>query len=203
MIEQKNQSNPIERIVSGLSPLYKRQEQEDSKGHTFEEESKFGDISVVDVEAFLRSFNNTVSVKSVEKDKVYQGRGTDLIWEYMENGKIRTTHIEVKGDKWCYSGNIFNELISNMTKKTPGWFRYTKADYIYYYFPETRELNVIDMKKFREWWATIDENDFPIAHGVTLVRKGSNETYKSEGRLVSKKLLNEEIAMKQYILLNP
>ncbi|WP_242054399.1 histidine phosphatase family protein [Nostoc sp. FACHB-888] len=104
--------------------------------------------AATDIEAWLWSKSETRSVINVENDPDYQRRDIDLIW---------TTHsseilIEIKGDRWNKTRNLFFETHSNLEKGTPGCFLYTEADWLFYYFVNTRQLYRLPMPKTREWF---------------------------------------------------
>lgn len=169
--------------------------------YTFEEQSAIANIAAADIEGYLRSLKETISVINVELDRSYQKKDIDLIWKYEKNGAIHTKHVEIKGDTWYKTGNIFVETISNMTKNTPGCFLYTESDYIFYYFIDTGELNIIHMENFHNWWK-LNEERFTPKYLRTRVRKNEDKFYRSMGRVVPKKVLKQELGMKQFTLPN-
>ncbi|MEH2464687.1 hypothetical protein [Nostoc sp.] len=104
--------------------------------------------AATDIEAWLWSKSETISVVNVEDDPDYQRRDIDLIWT-TQTGEIL---IEVKGDRWNKTRNLFFETHSNLEKGTPGCFMYTEADWLFYYFVNTRQLYKLQMPKTREWF---------------------------------------------------
>ncbi|MBD2505150.1 hypothetical protein H6G83_31870 [Anabaena azotica FACHB-119] len=105
-------------------------------------------LAATDIEAWLRSQKETVSVTNVEDDPDYQCRDIDLIWT-SHQGEVL---IEIKGDRWNKTRNFFFETYSNLEKGTPGCFLYTEADWLFYYFVNTRQLYRLPMPKTREWF---------------------------------------------------
>ncbi|MDF5707950.1 MAG: hypothetical protein PUP90_09800 [Nostoc sp. S4] len=101
-----------------------------------------------DIEAWLWGKPETISLNNVENDPNYQHRDIDLIWT-TQTGKIL---IEIKGDRWNKTRNLFFETDSNLEKGTPGCFMYTEADWLFYYFVNTRQLYKLPMPKTREWF---------------------------------------------------
>lgn len=170
-------------------------------GVTWKEVSETAKIAIFNVVNYLQDRKETKSVTSVEEDETYQKKDIDLIWKHEKNKATRAIRIEVKGDTRDDTGNIFVEIISNMLKNTPGCFIYTEAVYIYYYFINTGELNIINMKKFHEWWK-INEGRFSTGYGKTKSNDGSCVLYTSKGKVVPKKVLIQEIGMVQFILPN-
>ncbi|WP_292877660.1 hypothetical protein [Nostoc sp. NMS1] len=59
---------------------------------------------------------------------------------------------EIKGDRWNKTRNLFFETHSNLERGTPGCFMYTEADWLFYYFVNTRQLYRLPMPKTREWF---------------------------------------------------
>ncbi|MEW6499503.1 MAG: hypothetical protein AB1589_44625, partial [Cyanobacteriota bacterium] len=59
--------------------------------------------------------------------------------------------VEVKGDRWNRTNNFFFETHSNLEKGTMGCFLYTEADWLFYYFVNTRLLYKLPMPKTRDW----------------------------------------------------
>lgn len=88
--------------------------------------------------------------------------------------------MEFIGDRWNKTNNFFFETHSNLEKGTPGCFMYTSADWLFYYFINTRLLYQLPMPKTRDWF------------GITINRFQERETttpvgatrYTTVGRLV-------------------
>ncbi|MDX8044611.1 hypothetical protein SH601_01310 [Gracilibacillus sp. S3-1-1] len=144
-----------------------------------------------DIEQFLYSKAETVEVLNVEDDGAYQAIDIDLIWKWKNNrGEIRTTTIEIKGDRYYGTGNYFLETVSNKSKGTPGCFIYTQADYVLYYFVGPMELHVLPMPDTRNWF--IDNiNKFKERETSTPV--GNGDFYITVGRLVPRLELQEAV----------
>jgi len=71
--------------------------------------------AATDIEAWLWSKSETISVVNVEDDPKFQHRDIDLIWT-TQTGEIL---IEIKGDRWNKTRNLFFETHSNLEKGTP------------------------------------------------------------------------------------
>lgn len=149
-----------------------------------------------EIEDYLRSFKETIDVINVENDKRFQTMDVDLLWVYLYNGSLETKKIEVKGDRYPHTGNFFLETHSNREKGTPGCFMYTEADYLYYYFPDTKEVNIMPVKKSREWFIE-NINRFTEKPLRTKVGDGY---YTSAGRLVPKEVMRKEVGIRYKIL---
>lgn len=150
-----------------------------------------------DIEKYLRSLEETVEVVNVENDKRFQKKDIDLLWIYIVRGKEYMKKIEIKGDRYAHTGNFFIETVSNREKNTPGCFMYTEADYIYYYFVDNNELNVIPVEKSREWFI---ENMYRFEEKMLSTKVGDVGYYTSLGRLVPKKVMREEIGIRHKVL---
>ncbi|MBH8564424.1 hypothetical protein I8748_19935 [Nostoc sp. CENA67] len=116
--------------------------------YTMQDAQEVAKFATADIEAWLWAKPETVTVRNVEDDPDYQRRDIDLIW---------TTHsdeilIEIKGDRWNKTRNLFFETHSNLERNTPGCFMYTEADWLFYYFVNTRQLYRLPMPKTREWF---------------------------------------------------
>ncbi|BAY29766.1 hypothetical protein NIES2107_16100 [Nostoc carneum NIES-2107] len=116
--------------------------------YTMHEAQEVAKLAASDIEAWLRSRPETIDVVNVEDDPNYQRRDVDLIWT-TQTGELL---IEVKGDRWNKTRNFFFEIHSNLEKATPGCFMYTEADWLFYYFVNTRQLYRLPMPKTREWF---------------------------------------------------
>lgn len=167
--------------------------------YTMDEQLNIAKRASKEITTFLEHLPYSISVMNVEDDRAYQKRDIDLLWKYEKNGRIVEKRIEVKGDTYHKTGNIFVEVISNVTKKTPGCFMYTEADYIFYYFIDSKELNIIKMDDFRRWWE-ISESRFRPVYLKTRVRKDEEIYYYTMGKLVKKEILLNELNMKQLII---
>ncbi len=144
--------------------------------YTMHDALEVAKLATADIEAWLRSQPETIDIINVEDDPQFQCRDIDLIWT-RHNGE---TLIEIKGDRWNKTRNLFFETHSNLEKGTPGCFLYTEADWLFYYFVNTRQLYKLPMPKTREWFL-ITMRRFQERSTKTPV--GSNY-YTTVGRLV-------------------
>ena len=156
---------------------------------------KIGEMAVKEVEKYLRSLKETIEVINVEDDEEYQKKDIDLIWRYKMNGRKYEQRIEVKGDRYHHTGNVFLETISNRERNNPGCFMYSEADYFFYYFVESRELYIIPLRRAREWFK---ENMHRFEEKCLSTKVGNYTYYTSAGRLVPRKVLREEVQGVKY-----
>lgn len=100
------------------------------------------------------------------------------------DGTHRT--IELKTEEKT-TGNLFIETWSNYTKSILGWGRTLKADELWYFFLDTKELYLLDWNACQSWlfkYETLQKYDIrEVRQGKTLQH---NDTY---GYLVSVRLL--------------
>lgn len=154
--------------------------------------------SAQDIEDFLKSCAGTLAIINVEENKKYQKEDVDLILVDDSNTVIRTTKIEIKGDRWHHTGNYFFEVISNKQKGTEGCFLYTQSDYIFYYFVKQKELHILPTAKTREWFLQ-NKNRFRARECTSLV---GEDSYNTVGYLVPRSIVLEEVEGTKVINLN-
>ena len=143
------------------------------------------DRAAKEIEAWLKTFQETVDVQNVEAIPEYQRQDIDLLWTTTR----KTFRIEIKGDQWHKTGNFFFETLSNQELNTPGCLLYTKADYIFYYFVETRILFTLPMPATRDWFK---ENMARFEERSTTTPVGAG-SYTTVGRLVPITIVQKEI----------
>lgn len=114
----------------------------------FQQDLKTGNIGEDVVYKFLLNDSNTSNLIDVRDDKVFQKLDVDFIQE-LKTGGCRM--IEVKTDTQAhYTKNLAYEHTSNKYYNTIGCFEKTKADYIFYYLTETKEVYIIDTLRLRQ-----------------------------------------------------
>lgn len=158
--------------------------------YTMDSTLEIAKVASIKVEDFLRKIPETIDVINVEDDKYFQKKDIDLLWIYKGKNSAQMLKIEIKGDRYSHTGNYFIETISNQGKNTPGCFLYTEADYIFYYFVDSRELNLLPMPYTREWFLS-NKDRFVEKKLTTSI--GNNVAYSSTGLLVPKQILNKEV----------
>lgn len=173
--------------------------------YTMNETMKIAKIASLEIENFLKKRPETIAVINVEDDKYFQRKDIELLWVYKYKGTEYMKKVEIKGDRYSSTGNYFIETVSNKGKDTPGCFLYTEADYIFYYFIDTKELNIIPMPDARDWFLK-NVNRFTEKSLSTAI--GEKAVYISKGNLVPKKILNNEVkgvkvvTLQEYTLTN-
>ncbi len=88
-----------------------------------------------------------IDLISTEGDMDIQKHYGDFITE--TNGK--KTYIELKVEEKT-TGNLFPEVWSNRSRKTPGWLgTLTNCDILWYYFLDTQILHMMNFVELREY----------------------------------------------------
>ena len=107
---------------------------------------KIGEDVVFD---FLKRDVTTKSVVDVRNDKLFQELDVDFIQETPSN-EIRK--IEVKTDTLAHTtGNLAYEHTSNKYYNTIGCFEKTRADYIFYYLSEVKQVYILEVERLRNY----------------------------------------------------
>lgn len=123
----------------------------------FQKDLRTGVLGEEVVYNFLVKDSRTSKVIDVREDKIFQKLDVDFIQE-LTNGISRM--IEVKTDTQAhYTKNLAYEHTSNKYYNTIGCFEKTKADYIFYYLTETKEVYILDTLKLRQY-VRVNKNRF-------------------------------------------
>lgn len=143
-----------------------------------------------EIESFLENKPENISVTNVEKDEIYQKKDIDVIWKYKINNTSRETNIEIKGDTYDHTGNFFFETMSNRELNKPGCFMYTEADFLFYYFINTKVLYLLPMPKTREWFL---KNESRFVEKMVSTEINGEIVYTSLGKLVPRNIVMKEV----------
>lgn len=115
----------------------------------FQQDLRTGNIGEEIISSFLKRNTLTKIVLDVRNDKLFQELDIDFIQETLQ-GEIRK--IEVKTDMMAHkTGNLAYEHTSNKYYNTIGCFEKTRADYIFYYLTETKELYILHTESLRSY----------------------------------------------------
>lgn len=115
----------------------------------FQKDLRTGSLGEEVIYNFLMKDSQTSKVIDVREDKIFQKLDVDFIQE-LTNGISRM--IEVKTDTQAhYTRNLAYEHTSNKYYNTIGCFEKTKADYIFYYLTETKEVYILDTLRLRQY----------------------------------------------------
>lgn len=152
---------------------------------TYETSVEVAKQAAQEISAWLKTFDETVSVRNVEAEPEFQKMDIDLLWQTTRD----TYRVEIKADRWHRTGNFFFETHSNKEKHTPGCMLYTQADYIFYYFIETGVLYVLPVQKTQSWFR---KNYKRFQERATTTPVGT-ASYTTVGRLVPIRTALKEI----------
>lgn len=115
----------------------------------FQQDLRTGSIGEESVLQFLKVSKSTKNIMDVRYDKFFQELDVDFIQE-THNNEFRK--IEVKTDTMAHiTGNLAYEHTSNKYYNTIGCFEKTKADYIFYYLTENKNLYILHTETLRSY----------------------------------------------------
>lgn len=155
---------------------------EHMKTHDFNKSIIVGNAGERTVINFLKNRENVKSIREVQELKVFRDKDIDLIVELKDN---RNYSVEIKTDTYN-SGNIFYETMSSVETESLGCMEKTEADYLFYYFVYTKELYILDMKKYRNWFY-VNKSNFQLK--ILKNKRFDASTYTSMGYTIPKKYL--------------
>lgn len=158
--------------------------------YSMNEAVNVANLAYSDIEKYLNRFNETIKITNVENDEFYREKDIDMIWERNVDGVQQQITIEIKGDRYHHTGNLFFETISNDKKNTPGCFLYTEANYLFYYFVYSKELHILPMPETRNWFLE-NEHLYTKTVKTSTVNNAGEFMYNTLGKLLPKKDLRE------------
>ncbi len=153
--------------------------------HNFDDSNELGKQGERIIRDFLESFGGIARYEDVSDNKEYQDKDIDgILW----TKKGRAIPVELKTDKYT-TGNIFFETVSNLKYNTPGCMYKTKAEYLYYYFPNYRRMYCIPMNEYRQW-VEEHKHEFPVQR-VRNENKKTKQIHYACGYLIPLEKLEE------------
>ena len=178
----------------------------DSEFYNINDQHKIGKLAEATIKKRLEKLYPTDIIKDVSEDPNFFDDDIDFTRlpidfigsdksdrELYEEGKCEQA-IEVKGDKWNETGNLFYEIISNVEFNTAGCHRKTKADTLYHVGSNLKEAyhitNVPEFKKFCENW--IDEQPLYDNNGRTTKKNVYNDTKVTQGYAIPARLFTDQ-----------
>lgn len=123
--------------------------------YDFDEQNEVGKEGENFIRKWLFSHYHILDYEDVSENTRYQGKDVDAIIT-LKNGEKRA--IEIKTDN-TDTGNLFYETISNEKYQTLGCLEKTEADVVLYLFTETKDLFILKMPEFRDWFHNAFSND--------------------------------------------
>lgn len=163
--------------------------------YDFEESQTIGAEAVKIVRSFLEKAHQskiwyrTLHILDVQHTKEIQPLGIDLICFVEALEQVCCIALEVKGDRYHYTGNFFIETISNVRAGTPGAFVSCQAEWYCYCFNEVREIYFLPMVEARKWFLK-NEQRFSLRY-TNSEREGVR--WKTAGKLVPRRVLCSEV----------
>lgn len=91
--------------------------------------------------------------------------------------------VELKAEA-RYTGNLFLETWSNLPRRTLGWMYTSHADWLFYFFADTRDLYVIDFPALWQWAFGVGEKEGAIYKYAEKTQSRYNQTNLTKGRVV-------------------
>lgn len=165
------------------------------KIHEFNKSIKIGEYGEELIKEYLKNNYRVKSFEDVSHIERYQNRDIDLIVNFIDGTACA---VEIKTDTYT-SGNIFYETMSNIEHNVAGCMVISKADYLFYYFTETRELYILDFDKYRMWFK---ENKHNFCRKLLKNKnKAGTGTYTSEGYTIPKIFLENNFRWYKKIIL--
>lgn len=158
------------------------------KTHDFKESFLVGKKGESLIKEWLSAQPGVKTINDLSDDPAWWPKDIDISAE-MDSGE--TVTYEIKTDRYT-SGNIFYETVSNVEHNVPGCMVKSEADFLLYYFTETRELYIIKFPEYKAWF---DKNKAKFKKkelkNIDKKRKG---TYTSVGYTIPKKFLEENFS---------
>lgn len=163
--------------------------------HDFKKSIIVGQEGEEIIKNYLRNNPKVKGFDDVSSVEYYQNRDIDLIVDFVDG---RAFAVEVKTDTYT-SGNIFYETMSNMECGVKGCMVRSKANFLFYYFTETRELYIMNFDKYRDWFYA---NKYRFSRKLLKnIDKKRTGTYTSEGYTIPKKFLEENFTAYKKVIL--
>lgn len=159
--------------------------------HDFKKSIVVGAEGETLIKNWLHQNPKVTDVVDVSEDKKYQNQDIDFVVHTSDGGSFT---VELKTDTYT-SGNIFFETMSNVEHNVKGCMYKSQADFLLYYFTETRELYMLRLEEYRKWF---EEN---ISHfkkkAFRNVNRKRDGYYTSEGYTIPKVFLEKSMTTYQ------
>ena len=165
------------------------------KTHDFAQSIIVGAKGEEIIKKYLASSKDVKDIKDVSSIRTYQLQDIDLLITLQDDSSVSA---EIKTDTYT-SGNIFFETMSNLEHNVAGCMYKTKADYLFYYFTQTKELYIMNMEAYRNWF---EENKANFNCKKLKNRNRKNDgTYTSVGYTIPKVFLEANFREHQKIII--
>lgn len=140
------------------------------KSLDFNDCKAFGKKGEADIQQWLINLDGISDVIDHREDPHYQQLDIDFT-VIIDSGQNVT--VEVKSDRNYETNNAFLEIVSNEKYNAPGCMIKTKSDFVFYYFPDTRQLFVYPTNAL-QYWIYNNKNKYKLRR--TSV-KGNKDSY--------------------------
>lgn len=119
------------------------------KVYEFNSSNKIGHQGELFIEEWLSNNPNVKQIEDVSGNVAYQKQDVDFLVTLQDGSQMS---VEIKTDTYK-TGNMFFETISNEEYQTLGCLMKTKADFLFYYFPNYQGgvLYIFKMQAFRNF----------------------------------------------------
>ena len=162
-----------------------------SKAHIFKNSLEIGLRGKKIVRDFLTEYSNIDSIEDVHNNK---SRYVDFKVNFNNN---KSYSIVVRTDTYN-TGNMFYETFSCVENKTPGWLYLTSSDYLFYYYFQSKELYILNIKALKVWF---NENKGDFREKTFRNIGMNNKIYSSKGCLIPKGFLEDNFKFyKKYFI---
>lgn len=157
--------------------------------HEFQKSLKVGERGEEHILEYLRRSDAVTNIIDVRGSKTYQEVDIDFLTT-LRDGK--EYGVEVKTDTYL-SGNIYYETISSLESDSIGCFEKTKADFLFYYFLNAKQLYIFSMPEYRAWFQQKQPYFDYVGYQKRPINKGRGKsTYTSVGYAFPVSLLEDE-----------
>ena len=153
--------------------------------YNFNNSINIGNAGEEIVKKHIESLSNVNNITDVSGDSKYQDLDIDLLIDFSDG---TSCSVEIKTDTYN-SGNIFFETMSNLEANVLGCMYKTKADYLFYYFTETKELYIMSMSRYLAWFEA-NKNRFKEKK-LRNVNRRNNGFYTTVGYTIPKSFLEK------------
>lgn len=157
-----------------------------NKIYNFEESLDVGKNGEKIVYNYIKNNYKFLEIKDVSDIDGYKIKDIDLLCKYI-NGEY--FEIEIKTDTYD-TGNLFFETTSCVERNSLGCMLKTECYFLFYYFINTNELYILNMKEYRNW----------VIENINTFKKiqAKNKTFNSSGLLIPKGRLEKEFNKKYF-----
>lgn len=157
--------------------------------HEFQKSLKVGEEGEEHILEYLRRSDTVTNIIDVRDSAPYQKMDVDFLVTLTDGKEYK---VEVKTDTYL-SGNIYYETLSSLEHDSIGCFEKTKADFLFYYFINAKQLYLFSMVQYRDWFGLKKDKFDSLGYQKKPINKGwGGKTYTSVGYAFPVSLLEKE-----------